>query len=206
MFDNEQHKSRIKSWLGSGSIILFGMPFAGKDTQSKKLAEYLNAKIIASGDILRGPEADSIIADQLTTGQLIPTESFKKIVLPFISRDEYSGAPIILNSVGRWFGEEKDVMQACIDSNHPIKLAINLQLDESRVIERWHMSQETMDRGTRSDDSLGVLAIRLKEFREKTLPVIEEYKKLNLVVDIDADKPRDDVYDEIIKALIARSI
>lgn len=206
MFDNEQHKSSIKSWLGSGSIILFGMPFAGKDTQSKKLAEYLSAKIIASGDILRSAKDDSTIAEQLTTGQLIPTESFKKIVLPFIIREEYAGSPIILNSVGRWHGEEQEVLKACVESDHPIKLAINLQLDENRVIERWHMSQEIMDRGIRSDDSLGVLAIRLKEFREKTLPVIEEYKKLNLAVDINADKPRDDVYEEIIKALIARSV
>lgn len=205
MFDNEQHRSRIKSWLGNSAIIVFGPPFAGKDTQSKRLAKYLNADVIASGDILRGPTADENIAKQLGTGQLIPTESFKKIVLPFIADPKYQGKPIILNSVGRWHGEEKDVIQSCTDAGHPIKLAINLQLDENKVIERWHSSQNLNDRGNRNDDSIGVLAIRLKEFREKTLPVLDEYRKHDLLVDLDADKPRDDVYDEIIKILIAKS-
>ena len=205
MFDNEQHRSRIKSWLGNSAIIVFGPPFAGKDTQSKRLAKYLNADVIASGDILRGPTADENIAKQLGTGQLIPTESFKKIVLPFIADPKYQGKPIILNSVGRWHGEEKDVIQSCTDAGHPIKLAINLQLDENKVIERWHSSQNLNDRGNRNDDSIGILAIRLKEFREKTLPVLDEYRKHDLLVDLDADKPRDDVYDEIIKILIAKS-
>jgi len=205
MFDNEQHRSRIKSWLGNSAIIVFGPPFAGKDTQSKRLAKYLNADVIASGDILRGPTADENIAKQLGTGQLIPTESFKKIVLPFIADPKYQGKPIILNSVGRWHGEEKDVIQSCTDAGHPIKLAINLQLDENKVIERWHSSQNLNDRGNRNDDSIGILAIRLKEFREKTLPVLDEYRKHDLLVDLDADKPRDDLYDEIIKILIAKS-
>ena len=205
MFDNEHHRSRIKSWLGNNAIIIFGPPFAGKDTQSKLLAEYIGADTISSGHILRGPSADAVIAVQLGTGQLIPTESFKKIVLPFISDPKYKDKPIILNSVGRWHGEEKDVIQACIDASHPIKLAINLLLDESKVIERWHASRDLNDRGTRNDDSIGALAIRLKEFREKTLPVLDEYRKQNLLVDLDADKPRDDVYDEMIKVLIAKS-
>ena len=44
---------RIKSWLGSGSINIFGMPFSGKDTVGTRLADVLDGKFLSSGAILR---------------------------------------------------------------------------------------------------------------------------------------------------------
>ena len=35
--------AKIKTWLGTGSINIFGLPMSGKDTQGIKLAEALNA-------------------------------------------------------------------------------------------------------------------------------------------------------------------
>ena len=53
----EEKLSIIKSWLGSGSINLFGLPMSGKDTQGIKLAEALDAKFLSSGMIIRNMEA-----------------------------------------------------------------------------------------------------------------------------------------------------
>ena len=52
----EEKFSTIKNWLGTGSINIFGLPMAGKDTQGIKLAEALNAKFLSSGMIVRAME------------------------------------------------------------------------------------------------------------------------------------------------------
>ena len=49
----EEKISKIKEWLGRGSINIFGLPMSGKDTQGVKLAETLGAKFLSSGMIIR---------------------------------------------------------------------------------------------------------------------------------------------------------
>ena len=106
----EQKIAIIKEWLGTGSINVFGLPFSGKDTVGIKLAEMLGAKFISSGLILRAAEKeDSVLAKELSAGNLAPTDTFRKIILPYFGRDELNGAPLVLSSVGRWEGEELPV-------------------------------------------------------------------------------------------------
>ena len=49
----------IKSWLGTGSINIFGLPMSGKDTHGLKLAELLGAKLLSSGMIIRAMESET---------------------------------------------------------------------------------------------------------------------------------------------------
>ena len=39
----------IKSWLGTGSLNVFGLPMSGKDTVGERLAKDLDAKFLSSG-------------------------------------------------------------------------------------------------------------------------------------------------------------
>ena len=39
---------KIKSWLGTGSLNIFGLPMSGKDTVGMRLAEDLQAKFLSS--------------------------------------------------------------------------------------------------------------------------------------------------------------
>lgn len=100
----ETTRSQLKAWLGSGSINIFGRPFAGKDTQGKKLAALFDATLLGGGDILRGSTMPERIKALMRTGELIPTDDYISIVLPYLSQPALAGKPLILSSVGRWHG------------------------------------------------------------------------------------------------------
>jgi len=191
----------IANWLNTGSVNVFGRPFSGKDTQGKKLAEMFDGTLLGGGDILRGSDIPPQIKAAMKTGKLIPTKDYIDIVLPFLSKPEFSNQPLILSSVGRWIGEEEGVMQAAKESGHPIKAVIYLNISEQTVHDRWQALHELNDRGERHDDTPEILDIRLQEFREKTLPVIEKYRELGLLIDIDGDQTPEQVYEDIQTAL-----
>ena len=196
----------IKNWLGTGSINIFGLPMSGKDTQGIRLAEDLNAKFLSSGIIIRAKEAE-IKKSYTDHGALIPTDIFYEWVLPYFSRPDLKDSPLVLSSVGRWSGEEDAVMESARNSNHEIKAVILLNVSEADVETRFEAAKILGDRGEREDDKdLETFRTRLLEFRTKTIPVLQHYKAINLLININGDQSRDIVYDEIINKLYERAI
>jgi adenylate kinase family enzyme len=62
---------------------------------------------------------------------------------------------------------------------------IYLRIDVPTALDRWKHSQIHATRGTRKDDAEHKLEIRFEEFNRKTLPVIEHYRDLGLLIEID---------------------
>lgn len=191
----------IKNWLECGSINIFGLPMSGKDTQGLKLAGALNGKFLSSGMIIRAMEQST--KQSLTNkGNLIPTNVFYEWVLPYFERRDLWNVPLILSSIGRWAGEEDEVMSVAAGSNHPIKAVILLNISEADVMNRWETAHTLNDRGARADDQTPeVFNNRLKEFREKTVPVLKHYKELGLLISIPGDKTREEVFETMINEL-----
>lgn len=160
------------------NIALFGPPGAGKGTQSAFLIEKYNFFYISTGDILRkelkkesklGLEAKSIIA----SGGLVPDEIIVQILENTIKENP--------NANGFLFdGFPRTYVQAYILEGLMIKLhttlncLISIELPEEESIKRL------LKRGLisgRSDDNEVVIKNRLKEYKEKTLPVLNFYKE-----------------------------
>ncbi|MBR3132041.1 nucleoside monophosphate kinase [Candidatus Saccharibacteria bacterium] len=195
----------IKKWLGTGSINIFGLPMSGKDTQGLKLAEALNAKFLSSGIIIRAMEKESQ-KSYSDSGALIPTNVFYKWVLPYFERRDLFKYPLILSSIGRWSGEETEVMSIAAGAGHAIKAVINLHISESEAKKRFENAKTLNDRGDRADDKdPKIFATRLKEFREKTLPVLEHYETLNLLIKVNGEQSREEVFNEIIEKLASKA-
>ena len=201
----EEQIDLIKEWLGTGSINIFGLPMSGKDTQGIRLAEALGAKFLSSGMIIRAMEQET--KQNLTgEGNLIPTNVFYEWVLPYFERRDLYHYPLILSSIGRWQGEEDQVMSTASGAGHEIKAAIILNISEADVEQRFHAAKVLADRGEREDDKdLEVFRVRIKEFREKTLPVLQHYKTLGLLVEVNGDQPREAVFNEIVEKLYRRT-
>ncbi len=175
----------IKNWLGTGSINIFGLPFSGKDTHGHKLAELFEAPLLSSGEVFRNSR-DFLTPEDLTTldtGGLPPSDVFLKLFTPYFSKDEYKGSPLILSSVGRWIGEEQGILQAAREAGHPIKAVVYLHLSEAIVYERLRGAVQSGDR-SRPEDSEEHIVTRINEINNKTLPVIEEYRKLGLLIEV----------------------
>ena len=202
------HGQIIRNWIGAGSINIFGPPFSGKDTVGNRLAAELQGKLLSSGEILREAQAnDAALKTEMNTGALANTDKFRSIVLPYFGREELKGMPLILSSVGRWEGEELDVIEAAKNAGHPIKVAIELRISLEEMEKRRLASLESGDRGNRGDDnSEEVLQKRIAEYNEKTLPVLATYKKLGLLVRINTEDDRDTVFRKVLEAIADFSI
>ena len=186
--------SFIRSWLGTGSINIFGLPMSGKDSVGVRFAEAIDARFLSSGMIIRAMEKES--GNNITaTGVLIPQNLFYDVVLPYFGRADIAAYPLILSSVGRWSGEEDEVMRTARATGHEIRLAVLLQASEEDVKERWESNILMRDRGDRADDmDEKVFLRRIEEFREKTMPVIKHYGDLGILAEVTADATRDEVF------------
>lgn len=197
--------THISRWLGSGSINIFGLPYAGKDTHGRELAELFGGELLGGGDILRNSTIPDNVKAAMDGGELIPTEDYISIVLPYLSHHSFENKPLILSSVGRWFGEEKGVIDATKKSGHPLKAVIHLSTDEAAVRRRFERAKIAGDRETRNDDADEILTKRLEEYRTKTVPVINAYRDMGLLLEIDGLPPREEVLNTIIDELFTLS-
>ena len=195
----------IKAWLGTGAINIFGLPFSGKDTHGERLAKLFGASVLGGGDILRNSVIPPHVREIIDSGKLAPTDDYINIVLPYLSRNEFAGRPLILSSVGRWHGEELGVMGAAEAAGHPLKAVVYLSLDEATSHQRFLKSLENTDRSERADDTEEVLATRYAEFHAKTTPVIEFYRQKGLLIEVNGIPPKDEVTEAILRGLLARA-
>ncbi len=192
----------ITQWLGTGAINIFGLPFAGKDTHGHRLAELFGASIMGGGDILRNSVIPPHVKEIIDSGRLAPTDDYVRIVLPYLSREEFADRPLVLSSVGRWHGEEPGVIEAAAAANHPLKAVLFLSVSEEVAHERFVASREDETRGERADDAEHILATRFTEFRDKTLPVIESYREKGMLIEVDGNPPKDEVHQTILRGLL----
>ena len=204
MIEYENHEE-LAAWLGTGSVNFFGMPFSGKDSQAKRLNSHFDGNILGGGDILRNSAIPPEVKTIMDAGKLIPTQDYINIVLPYLSKEEFANKPLFLSAVGRWKGEENSVKAALEQAHHPLKMVVHLALDVAQAQKRLESEDIREHRGSRIDDDTEVLKHRIEEFQTKTLPVIKHYDDMGLLVEIDANLPKDEVELQVLGALAIRA-
>ena len=175
---------------------ILGPPLAGKGTQATNLVGEFGCVHLSAGDLLReerasGSELAEIIESYITQGSIVPV----KITLDLIrnamlksgsSRFLIDGFPRNFDNLRGWNENMKDVM---VDS------CIFLDCPEDELKRRLDIRAKTSGR---SDDNIQTLEKRLITFRESTLPVVEQFKKLDLLDVITWDgKDIPQVYDTV---------
>lgn len=199
----ETKLGEVREWLGTGTLNIFGKPFAGKDEQAKRLAPLLGAPILGGGEILRNSRERMSPAIQtiMDEGGLIPSEDYARIVIPYLSNPDFSGKPLVFSAVGRMSGEEFGVLAAADAAGHPIKAVPYLEITEAEAFRRL---AETRDRG-RADDTPERLRVRLDTFQTETEPVITTYENMGLLVRVDAMDEEAVVFNSLVHLLHERA-
>lgn len=169
------------------------------------LAKKFNGVVISSGDVLRKTDIPGHARQAIDSGELSPTDVFREVVTPYLAKKEFDGHPLLLSTVGRMHGEEQVVIAAAEDGGHPIKAVIFLEIEEIDVWQRFEAMKHNDSRGQRVDDDIESIKKRLKLYGEKTLPVIEVYRKLGLLDIIDGRQSPVNVYQSIIDKLYTRA-
>lgn len=197
MKELERKIGEIGEQLGCGSLNFFGRQFAGKDTHAERLGRRYGATVLGGGDILRNSIIPERVRKIMDSGELIPSDEYRRMVLPFLGNPDFAGKPLLLSAVGRMSGEEAGVIAATKDAGHPIVAVPYLEITEEESFARLSASPS---RG-RADDTPEGLRERLDQFNEHTLPVLETYDRLGLLIRVDAMPEKEVVFRSLVNLL-----
>ncbi len=180
------------------NIALFGPPGAGKGTQSEFLIKQYNLFYISTGDLLRkemagktklGLEAQGIIA----AGGLVSDEIIVQIIEKTITENSASNGFL-------FDGFPRTYIQAYILEGLMLKLHTALNCLISLDVPEEESVRRLLSRGLssgRSDDNETVIRNRLREYNQKTLPVLQFYRDKGIYVEVAGTAPIEDVHQQI---------
>lgn len=170
-------------------ILFSGLPGSGKTTQAKKLAEYLKIPLIGTGELLRKmsesgdiPEVEKqkLISGDLVDDQLVADLVKKRLQAPDCQNGFImDGYPRSIEQLGMF--------------DPGFDLAVYLEIDDAQV------KQRLLSRG-RIDDTAEAIDLRFKIYHAETKPLIEHYRKLGTLKEIDGLGSEDEVYQKVIKS------
>lgn len=184
------------------NVALFGPPGAGKGTQSEKLIEKYKLFYISTGDLLRkeiaeesklGLEAKNIIA----SGGLVPDEIIVQIIEKTITQNPESKG-FLFDGFPRTYVQAYILEGLMIRLNTSLNCLISLEVDEDESVKRLLKRGKTSGR---TDDNEQVIRNRLKEYYDKTLPVLQFYKDRGIHYSINGANSIKKVHEEISKIL-----
>lgn len=204
------------------NIVFLGAPGAGKGTQAAKVAEKYGIPHISTGDIFRQNIKDQtpvgLAAKRyIDGGQLVPDEVTIELVRGRICQNDCKNGFLL-------DGFPRDVAQAeALATFADITAVIDIVIPLTRLMRRltgrrvcsscgksYHVDfigavSDCPDCGgkliQRVDDTEATVQQRLDVYMTQTAPLIEYYKKCNLLKVVDGDKSVDEVFDSIVRVL-----
>lgn len=173
-------------------ILVLGGPGCGKSTLCRKLANIYNLTHIPVGESLmreieKNSEIGKIVEQHIKSAVIIPADiTFNQ----FISEvNKYDNKIFLIDGYPR-NQENNDYLLNNLPSNMRIIGLLYLQCSEELMIQRINNRKQQIER-IDNDDNL--IKKRIHVFNQQTIPIIEEYKKKNLVVTIDCSENLDNI-------------
>lgn len=210
-------------------IAFLGPPGAGKGTQAERVARRHGLVTISTGDLVRqaisnrspdGIEARSYLQD----GRLVPGSVVRRLAEQAIADVSYDG--FILDGYPRTV-EQAEWLDAFLERHRsPLQALVCLLVPDDIIIARlsnrrvhrttgetFHLVEKPPPAGTsdedivqRLDDTPAAIARRLVQYRAETWPVMEHYRHLDELFEIDGTGTMQEVADRIERALASLEV
>ncbi len=210
-------------------IIMLGAPGAGKGTQAKKIAEKYGVPHISTGDIFRaniknGTELGKKAKTYMDQGLLVPDELVVELVADRITQDDCAKG-FVLDGFPRTIPQAEALDAALEKMGTSMDYAIDVDVPDENIINRMSGRRACLDCGAtyhivtiptkvdgicdtcgskvvlREDDKPETVQKRLEVYHAQTQPLIEYYKKQNVLRTVDGTQPMDEVFEAIVDIL-----
>lgn len=182
-------------------IFVLGGPGAGKGTQCENIVRDFGYVHLSAGELLReerqrpGSQFGEEIETHIKNGTIVPVQitcSLLKRAMESSGKDRFliDGFPRNQDNLDGWNKEMSDVAT--------VKRVLFFNCPEQVCVERCLSRGKTSGR---TDDNEESLKKRIKTYNESTMLIIEHYRKLNLVSEIDGENSPDTVFEDVKKVL-----
>ena len=207
------------------SIILMGPPGAGKGTNAKRIANEYKIPHSSTGDMFREAIKNKtplgeLASSYINKGLLVPDEVTIGLVKERLSAPDCEKG-FLLDGFPRNIAQAEALSKIGEEIKKPINYVINLVVDESILIDRisgrrvcktcgapFHIkTKKSLKEGVcdlcggelyqRKDDNEETLKSRLSEYHLQTEPLIEYYKSLNVLHNVNGSQDLDVLFNEI---------
>jgi len=210
-------------------LVLLGAPGVGKGTQAKKIASRYSIAHVSTGDILRTEIGNGSIMGKkaeefVHSGKLVPDALIIDMIREEFKTDKFKtgflmdGFPRTLEQAQK-FGALLAELEISIDK------VVNIIVDENEIINRItnrivcndckkifkisDFEDETnltcdicgSSLNKRKDDSEEIIKNRLEVYKKQTEPLVEFYRELGLLEEVDGLGTENEIFERILARL-----
>lgn len=210
-------------------IIMLGAPGAGKGTQAKRIAQKYTIPHISTGDIFRaniknGTELGKKAKEYMDQGLLVPDELTCDLVMDRIQQDDCKNG-FVLDGFPRTIPQAEALDAALSKIGQKMDYAIDVDVPDENIVNRMGGRRACLSCGAtyhvefnptkaegvcdacgaqtvlRDDDKPETVQKRLTVYHDQTQPLIDYYKKQEILKSVDGTQPMEAVFDAIIAIL-----
>ena len=210
-------------------IIMLGAPGAGKGTQAKQIADKYSIPHISTGDIFRanlkaGTELGKKAKEYMDQGLLVPDELTCDLVMDRFSQDDCKNG-FVLDGFPRTIPQAEALDAALTKIGQKMDYAVDVDVPDENIINRMSGRRACLNCGAtyhivsiptkvegvcdrcgspvvlRDDDQPETVKKRLEVYHAQTQPLIDYYKKQNILKSVDGTQPMEEVFRAIVEIL-----
>lgn len=203
------------------NIILFGPQGSGKGTQARLLVEKYNFFYFESGAYLRRmAEKHPDVAMMINSGKLVPDIEMTSYLTAFLDEKGIYD-DIIFDGFPRTVDQYNFLKQWLIAKKVTIDLAIVLNISQAETIRRlsgrrldpktgqiYNIVTDSLPAGVdlkelvqRDDDKPEAIKKRLEIYETRTKLLVDEIAKDTSVMDVDGERPIEQIHQEIVSRI-----
>lgn len=207
-------------------LLIMGLPGAGKGTQAAKIVETYGVSHISTGDMFRAAmknetEMGKLAKSYIDKGELVPDEVTNGIVKERLAESDIKANGFLLDGYPRTLEQAHALDQTLSELGLTLDGVINIDVAPESLVERLSgriIHKETGetfhkvfnppvgdynedDYYQREDDKPETVKRRLDVNISQGQPILEYYRKQNLVTDIEGNQEIDQVFEDVKKAI-----